>query len=398
VDSIAPSMRGEDVEVKSPGPVAHRAGRRTMSPQGMSTPVFSRPPFDSAVQQDTSLPTSQAESSAISDRQHASLLKSIAAPPTFSGDVTKDKIPDVRDWTDKMDVHFKLHLGRVRKGLIPFMEAKMEGAAAHWLKSKMQDTAVLLQQGRITDEVEWDEIKDEFINLFEGGEFRTLKMMELEAMRLWKGECKTIPMFHAQFDKLTRRLHPAGFDMQALDSSLAKQYSDILKESDLDLWGRACMVSIPRTLQQWKDQIIQAWSVRAVMKEEAKKGRSAIGQSTAFKPQYTQVHGMAATGTGGQDGEEAADRAEGQPEHTSVHAMSGGGGGGRQARGGGRGTGGGGGQKPRPPLFLTDAEFQTLRDQRKCYRCFSASCSASSDKCPMKGKERRHPTAEELKA
>jgi hypothetical protein len=397
---VAPSIRdGVSDEMKSPAYVPHRAGRQTMSPQGLTTPVPAPPRFDDeAAEEGThSGPMDPARVGGFSDKQHASLLKSIEAPVQFSGDVTKDKVPDVRDWTDKMDAHFQLHVGKARKGLIPFVQAKLEGAAAHWLKSKRRETAALLQQGLITEDVEWDEIVDEFINLFEGGEFKALKEMELEAMRLWKGECKTLPMFHAHFDKLTRRMHPAGFDMQALDSTLAKQYSDILKESDLDLWGRACMVSIPRTLQQWKEQTIQAWSVRAVLKEQAKKGAATTGQTIPFKPQLgAQLHGMNATGTGGEDGEESAARAERQPESTSVHAMGGGGGG--KGKAGGRGAAGGsGGNKPRTP-FLSDSEYGALRDQNKCYRCFSSACRAGMDTCPMKGKARRHPTAEELKA
>ena len=60
--------------------------------------------------------------------------------------------------------------------------------------------------------LKWSEIKRHLVEAFESPQYQVMKRFELQALRLGQGKHKTLPVFNAAFDKLSRRLYPIGTD------------------------------------------------------------------------------------------------------------------------------------------------------------------------------------------
>jgi hypothetical protein len=228
--------------------------------------------------------------------------------------------------------------------------------------------------------VEWYEVKDGFIEEFEGPQYRALIRAELQQLKLWKGKCKSIPLFNSEFDRLSRRLYPSGSSLTAFIPVLAEDYGNCLQLSDEELWRMCVAITIPTTVEEWKLRTVSCNATREIVRMKLK------GTGTSpFKPASTSLAHVSS--------ETPEERDEGQTD-TTLNALPSGSG---QANKGnwGRGRGGRGVRRTEP--FLTDAEHSQLLSQGKCFICFQKGHAAAF--CPKKGKEaRRHPTEAELKA
>ena len=284
-------LRSSSTE-QTPPPVPHVRGRLTRSP--FHTPLSSRHPLltsavkvndneeeeededkedEEGVEEREKREKFNEESSAVAAHQKRlnQLYKKLDAPPTFSGDESKDKITDVREWVDVTDDYLRLHLqpsDLKKSGIIPFVLARTRGAAHDWLKIKMEETRALRQRGELDGDVHWDELKNAFIEAFEGHEFRVLRKLELESLRLGQGDCKTIVLLNARFNQLARRLYPSGTELAALDAVLADEYGKIIERSDLNLWRDVHKMGIPVTLMEWKELTAQAWGSREIIRRK----------------------------------------------------------------------------------------------------------------------------------
>lgn len=239
-----------------------------MSPFHTPTSSQRLPPADSA-QKDNDPEGKEEETARL--RRLNKLYKKLDAPPTFSGDESKDKITDVREWIDITDDYLRLHLepsDLLKGGIIPFILVRTRGAAHDWLKTKMEEVSTLQKRGKLDKEIQWEELKNSFIEAFEGHEFRVLRKLELESLKLGHGDCKTIVLLNAKFDQLSRRLYPSGTELAALDAVLADEYGKIIERSDLNLWRDIHRMGIPTTLMQWKELTAQAWGSREIIRRK----------------------------------------------------------------------------------------------------------------------------------
>lgn len=255
-------------EQATPVPARHVRGRLTMSPFHTPTSSQRHSPVDSA-QKDNDAEGKEEETARL--RRLNKLYKKLDTPPTFSGDESKDKITDVREWIDITDDYLRLHLepsDLQRGGIIPFILVRTRGAAHDWLKTKMEEVNTLQRRGKLDSEMRWEELKNSFIEAFEGHECRVLKKLELESLRLGHGDCKTIVLLNAKFDQLSRRLYSSGTELAALDGVLADEYGKIIERSDINLWRDVHRMGIPTTLMQWKELAAHAWGSREIIRKK----------------------------------------------------------------------------------------------------------------------------------
>jgi hypothetical protein len=224
--------------------------------------------------------------------------------------------------------------------------------------------------------VEWHEVREGFIEQYQGPQYRALMRGELQQLKLWKGKCKTIPLFNSEFDRLSRRLYPTGSTLAAFIPILAEDYGNCLQLSDEELWRMCVAITIPSTVNEWKLRTVSCNSTREIVKMKMKGTTSGPG----FKPNSTPLTHM----------QNGGERGEGQTE-TSFNAFTPG-----QGNKGNQGQGRGwrGGRKT--DGFLTEAEYASLYSQGMCFICFRKEHRAFD--CPKKKEARRHPTEAELKA
>jgi hypothetical protein len=207
----------------------------------------------------------------MTQRQKEGLIKTMVAPSSFSGDKSVDKTADVRDWVEEAEKWLHIHVGSdVNSGLLPFIEGLLRGGAASWMTAQRKQLALDLRGKGMRDSVEWHEVREGFIEQFEGPQYRALMREELRQLKLWKGKCKSIPLFNAEFDRLTRRLYPSGQDLAAFIPVLAEEYGNCLQASDEELWARTVTLNIPATVEEWRSRAVSCYATREIVKQKMK--------------------------------------------------------------------------------------------------------------------------------
>jgi hypothetical protein len=372
----------------SPNPayVPHRQGRLTMSPERTPIPSHSDPheQDDDVKQEQQPFRQDKTESEEERRRGEERLMRRVEGPASFSGDRTKDKIPEVRDWVDAVDAYLDLVLGSNADGVfaLSYVSTRLVGPAHDWLKAKKLAIREAVNRGGLPGHVQamtWAEAKVLLVEEFESHQYRVLKKMELQALRLGQGECKTLPLFNAAFDKLSRSLYPLGTDLEAslMESVLADEYSNALQSSDYYMW-RDIVKTGPRTLAQWKASTAVAWSAREVLKKNDRQEERREARNV--RPSYIRPSAVNEMSTAVRDEDRSPQEPEpdeGQPPVTTAHQI--------QTR-----------SRIPGPRLLSDEEYKKVRADGRCLQCYKKGHRIGDDACKEKGKPRRRPAAGEL--
>jgi hypothetical protein len=364
----------------SPAAVPHRQGRLTMSPQ-MPPTASSVDEKEDDIEEDNgdSLPPAVVAQD-LHRRRLDRLLKKADGPVQFSGDETQDKIADVREWVEAVDSYLDMMLEDDHTNALHYVLTRTTGAAHNALKVRRDAFNDARRQGLLpasSGNLQWDEVKFWFIEEFEGAQFRALKKLQLEALRLGSEKVKTPILLNAKFDQLSRRIYPAGTDMAAmhLDCVLADEYSKIINNSDRKMWKDMARVGGPHTLKSWKERTAQAWAAKEVVKatEAAWKLESSS---------HAALHGM---------GLQWGDEDESSEDEEEVAAV--------QLRPTPKKPASGkysGSSKKQPGFRLPDEQFRKVMTEGRCLQCYKKGHRRGDAACQEKGKPRRQPTQQEL--
>lgn len=334
--------------------------------------------------------TKQTGSWTTNEKGLALLVKKLEAPPVLSGS-PDDKVTDVRQWVTAADEYMDMHLGAGSEGgRLQLVIQWTSGAPRDWLRQKRREVEALLAEGCVDYAVEWQEVKHEFIEMMEGPQYRLLQRAELEALRLGRGKCKTVLFLNSEFDRLAVRLWPSGTDLTAFDLVLGDEYGLIIQRSDITLWSDIHRgFGIPQTLVEWKSKTATAWAARQVInrsqggvpvKDTSSRwgGQSIRSNSESLRAAIHSVDaGMEGT-------KETGQRLEGEQEPASLQQV------GTAPR---RPAGGGSSQ-----YQLSDEERSKLMAAGRCFQCFAKGHRSADASCPGRGKPRRKPLPEDLKA
>jgi hypothetical protein len=315
----------------------------------------------------------------------ALLVKKLEPPPIYTGDTQKDKITDLRQWVARADDYMDIHMGEgVEGGRLQVVIQWTGGAAKDYLKQKKKELDQLYDQGQLTYPAEWVELKHDFINAFEGEQYRMLQRVELEALRLGQDKCRTPMMLNAEFERLASRLWPSGTDLVVFDHVLGDEYGKIIERSDLNLWRDIYRGGIPHTLSEWKTRTAAAWGARQIVSQRITSGRPTFGRGYGRKvEQPLPVNELQATED--EAGENSQESGMADPS-SSVNLQ--------------QASIGPAARAPRTGVQLTEDVRKQLMAKGMCFSCYKRGHRARDiNECPNKGKRAtRLPTKEELNA
>jgi hypothetical protein len=314
----------------------------------------------------------------------ALLVKKLEPPPMYSGDTQRDKITDLRQWVARADDYMDIHMGEgVEGGRLQVVIQWTGGAAKDYLKQKKKELDLLYEQGQLTYPAEWVELKHDFINAFEGEQYRMLQRVELEALRLGQGKCRTPMMLNAEFERLASRLWPSGTDLAVFDHVLGDEYGKIIERSDLNLWRDIYRGGIPHTLSEWKTRTAAAWGARQIVSQRVTSGRFTFGRGYGRNVEQTPLPVNELHAAGEEDGDHPQE--SDLVDSTSSVDL-------QQASIGPR--------APRTGVQFTEDIRKQLMAKGLCFSCYKRGHRARDvNECPNKGKRAtRLPTKEELNA
>ena len=121
-------------------------------------------------------------------------------PNIFSGGPSKD-IDDARSWVRDVDAYMDLYLsdiaGKRQEGKrLQYIVHQTSGVAKQWVQAQIDLSAKMMEMNMIKKSIEWVDVKDKFIDYFEGPQYRKLLEMQMKLLRLGYGKTKTLQAFN----------------------------------------------------------------------------------------------------------------------------------------------------------------------------------------------------------
>lgn len=326
-------------------------------------------------------------------------LTKIPAPSKFSGETEAEK-DRVEDWVRKTNNWLDGQLGDegTPKDRMRFIVNLLEGPAAQWLSSVYHEPEDTPEDEQIT----WAELQKPFIDFIRGGtESRVIWEQRMDELRMFHGNVPNLAKQEQEFELLRMRLYPTSSTDMTLNQVTGTLYRQAVQRGNLPLYAEMLRVLGPNdkpSLAECKRAAGLAYKITQSEKAARtssgwQRGKLWSGQgrswATASQSQGQQAAAVHHVNTQeGSDGQhEGEGGEEGQPS-SSIQGMQSGGQGG--AKKGGR-TGGAPG-----PSMLTDAQFQQVMAEGRCFQCYQKGHRARDNACPEKGKSRRKPAPGEL--
>lgn len=348
-------------------------------PHGSAAPVTraSAPPSASMVDA-----RREEEESPRFHEQHKDMK--LSSPSKFKG-TDKERL-GARDWLERQRDYIYLTAGSQPPStqLMIFGMQLEDGASAWFNTQKRREGAAWTLERAF----------ESFLETYTGGVTVALLEAELDGLRYGGENTKDLAALNARFDLLSHQLYPGSLNEESANRMLARTYENIIRKGDFDLWEKAKNHN-PVGLDEWKIAVQNAYVV-LTQQRKARRERPAPhstgGRSyprpadVAVKINRMQTGG---TATEGETWERREGEEEGENEEAAqMQAVSKGKREGRVAKAGSGGQSKG--------YQLTQAEREQLMRKGACFRCYMAG-HLSRD-CPNKGKPRKAPTQEELKA
>jgi hypothetical protein len=323
------------------------------------TPPASSPPTAQQANTVTSLP-STGDKWEVDDHGWETLLKKKKEPVPFVGDPSRDK-QGVRVWVQSVDNYLNMFLSDKQGRRLDWVIQTTEGAAQQWLINQRDMSRHLLAAGSLDREVEWVEIKPQFIAYFEGADHRLTWTAEMNALRLGKGKCKDLPQFNAEFDRLRILLAPSSNSGNIeMDEMWGDRYGYLIQVSDDDLYKAVITLGLPKALSDWKLKSSVAMISLAVLRKSGGYGggqqsggqrwqNRGNGQGSSHSKSTVGVNRIAA-GEDDDDSRSASEREEGEQESAAVQNLN---------------TG-----ATRQKYRLSQVERRQLSSARRCFNCY----------------------------
>lgn len=297
---------------------------------------------------------------------------------TFHGQAELDKY-NVLEWVQMLDTQFSVRMGTRQAGRLSIVRSLLGGAANSWMNRKLTELTELDARGRLSEDIEWDTMKQPFIDAHLGILTIETFKAQLRALRLGSTKTPTPVELNQQFDHLAGMAYPDRRSGMR-DTTLGDEYSHIIANSSRPMHRAVVLNQQPTRIDEWKLAVSRRWTAsQQVAAVEAQlgggggnrggwQGRSNTAHRTASvaTAQLAEVEGVLS----GMEGESFTD--EGAPDSEQQLSAAG------DPKGGNRGNSGGG--RRRKPL---SAEKLKLLREGKCFTCHEAGHRAAQ--CTKKG-------------
>lgn len=344
---------------------------------------------------------SNSQSSVEQERQWGRASKAIAqVVKPFYGEISKDN-RTVIDWVEEVDTVFSIHMKDRQEGRLDLVRQLLKGSALKWMNRRVQELNEKVSAGEFSGVVEWDVLRQPFVDAHLGlNTIETFKA-ELRTLRLGSKECPTPVELNKRFDHVAELAYPDRLST-SMATVLGDEYRSIIVASDQYLYRNVERNVAPQTLDEWKKAVAKFWAAELRIKSSISQSSSGRALGEQQRERGWPARGGAAAGRGrggsfftssssqslnavvereenaGGEGEEHVTEGEPHPELNAAFRVGGqrGGRGGR----GGRGRGGGNGG---PSM---SEERQRLYNEERCFRCKAVGHTQAA--CPTPPKPR----------
>jgi hypothetical protein len=304
----------------------------------------------------------------------AKIMAKVKVPKSFSG-ATEEEREGVQAWANDVSNYLHGQFGQLKRRY-PEKEWNValplfESTARMWV-----DSARL-----INPHTTWEELKPSFVEFIRGGrESRTVQVERMSKLVYGQGKCKDLLSLEKEFEELRMRLYPSSSTSTEMNEIVGRWYSEAIARGDPDLYETMTYMlggTDQPTLSQWKAAAARAVQVKQVT-AAARKGRQQSRRAWNWRAPTERLNELS-------EGVEVEEETE-DPGAATVQQM--------QGRRGPR-------RNPKPSTRdppLSDEEYKLVMTKGLCLQCYKPGHCRGDAACKEKGKERRKPTAEEVKA
>lgn len=320
----------------------------------------------------------------------AKVMTKMSVPEKFSGETEKDK-EAVDVWVNHATAYMNGQFGtldpiRYGKQRIEFIQSYLRGAASDWLVAAHASDPTLT----------WEELQEPFRHFIKGGrESQDLWKQQMNGLKYGSGKCKDLLALEQEFERLRIKLYPTSSAEGPLNQRLGEDYGNCILRGDTDLYKEVLrLLSDQETpsLSTWKKAAARAVHIREVTRtvtNQQSSMRSGGGVGGPQRGRQGNRYGLLAEidtrteepepGRGGQeDGGETASAGTVAVQRLQDRTV--------KKKG------------PQRKPFLSEEEYRAVMSKQLCLQCYQPGHRIGDDSCKEKGKPRRKPTAEELKA
>jgi hypothetical protein len=299
----------------------------------------------------------------------------------FYGQASKDS-STVIDWVEKVDTIFSIRMKDRQEGRLDLVRQMLAGTALKWMNRRVQELNEKVSAGEFSGPVEWDVLRQPFIDAHLGVNTIETFKSELRTLRLGSEECPTPSELNKRFDHVAELAYPDRMT-NSMATVLGDEYRTIIAASDQWLYRNVERSTAPQTLDEWKKAVARHWAAELNIKATfaqlptartvgLQRGRGGAGRggtagrgrgsNSSSSSSSQSVNAMMGPGESlNEEGEGQAMEGEPNSQLNAAFRISSqrGGRGGR----GGRGRGGGNSGPSMP------TELQQLYNERRCFRC-----------------------------
>jgi hypothetical protein len=315
-------------------------------------------------------------------------MSTLTPPSKFSGESDAEK-ERVEQWVKSVNVFLD---GKFRGVYAPrermtYVLQLLHGPALDWVYSVWRDE----------EDQSWEELQTSFIQHIRGSmDSREQINQKMKALTFGKAKCRDLLSYDSAFEQLRVKLYPTSTFNREMNERSGEDYMEGIRRGDRDLYIelRRCLSSRRKpgklpTLAECKAAAADAYAIvnesrqlsRTSSNFSSYPGRSS--QQSSSRPTVNNVDVRGAEVT-----EEVSEEGMGGEAEASVSVQ-------RANVSSNQSTRGGNQSKS---YELTEKEKEQLKNAGKCFRCYTKGHRSSNIDCPGRGKPRRAPTAEQLKA
>ena len=345
----------------------------------------------------------------------------IKAEP-FYGDTTKDKGCTVIDFVEKVETGMNDFMRNRPQYRLLVVRTFLREGALRWVSNKLKELYEAARQQQPPRDlelypIEWDtDLRRPFMQAYLGTDTVDVWLSKLAALKLGSGKTKTPVELESEFDSIARHIHlhmTVSSEDKGVDMMLAREYQEIIHNSEPAMFEQILLFKDAKTLKQWKVAVVDLWNARERLKatQATRKANSQTADAPLVDWQKrnnfrgkgkwgsngtgdTRAQSVNAMGTEGQtaddssSGEGEGQQEDSQPGTQQQQQLSAAGGAGGGSRGGSKGRGGqggrGGGGTGAGPW---SDEKSKLYREGLCFNCKKAGHISSKCTAPQQSKD-----------
>ena len=148
---------------------------------------------------------------------------------SFYGQASKDN-DNIIDWVEKVDTIFSIRMKDRPDGRLDLVRQMLAGTALKWMNRYVQELNEQLSRGEISGPVEWNLLRQPFIDAHLGVNTIETFKAELRMLRLGSTKCPTPVEFNKEFDHLVELAFPDR-RLGTMSTVLGDEYAQIPLEA-----------------------------------------------------------------------------------------------------------------------------------------------------------------------